>query len=268
MKIFNRAIHQQIIHGHVIPCGAFYGKVHLKYEKRTPLEKRIVRDKNGNIIFTKDGLPKTRIRWRIEQCADTVYYSVETLHKMDGNFIAYIAYENNGEKLHWCKRALGECVATRELNNFITKKVNEYLTANHTTWKALVIHTPHVADLRDCNLPKRKEAQKQYIYRGIPMRNPDDTDVKPRMPIVKTNMDKLHPIDERPVIKVETRSYDDSKVVHPTNSGYIRNEDGTVTTRNGDNVKTALPYEYTAKPNKVVENKNRKPARVGYHYAG
>ena len=226
MKIFNRAIHQQIIHGHIVPCGAFYGKVHLKYEKRTPLEKCIIRDKNGNIIFGKDGLPKTRIKWRIEQCADTVYYSVETLHKMDNNFIAYIAYENNGEKLHWCKRALGECVATRELNNFITKKVDKYLTANHTTWEALVIHTPHVADLRDCNLPKRKEAQKQYIYRGIPMRNPDDTDVKPRMPITHTNMDKLHPLDERPIVAVKAKATKTATYVKYTRTIIAKGEDG------------------------------------------
>lgn len=267
MKTFNRAVHQQIVRGHVIPQGAFYGKVTLKYEKRTPLEKRVVRDKDGNIIYAKDGTPKMRIKWRIEQCTDTLYYSVETLKKMSGNYIAYIAYENNDEKLHWSKRALGECVCTRELNNFIAKKIDEYLTANHTTWESLIIHVPHVNDFRGIG-PKRKEVQKVYIYRGIPMRNPDDTDVKPRMPIIHTNMDKLHPIDDKPVYSSRIKSkpveqyvkytrtvitidengksekhiskIKDTVCSNPANSGYIRNSDGTVTTRDGKAVKTRI----------------------------
>ena len=83
-------------------------------------------------------------------------------------------------------------------------------------------------------------------------------------------MSKLHPlVESKPVVAGIGWEYNDSKAVHPTNSGFIHNEDGTIATRNGEQVKTTLPYEYTA-PNKVVENKNknRKPARAGYHYAG
>ena len=80
------------------------------------------------------------------------------------------------------------------------------------------------------------------------MRNPDDTDVKPRMPIVHTNMDKLHPVDERPIISVENKKPE-----------YKRpNEDSKS--------RTVAIHNYNS--NDYVKPETRKPARAGYHYAG
>lgn len=208
MKEFNRAVNQQIIHGHVVPTGAFYGKIALKFSRKVRTGKKyVVTDKDGYTIFDADGKPVERNIFRLEKCCQTVLYSIEKtkLYKDEKgrlHFYAYISYDNNDGILKWHEEILGGSSLTKELERFIAKRLALWLNANNKTWESLVINAPCVKTPIHAMVPQRKKAQTQFIYRGYGYAIRSDIineDVKPKMAIIHTNMDKCHPINEREI---------------------------------------------------------------------
>lgn len=278
MKKFNILANQQRICGRIMPTNAIYGALTLKYTRKVPLEKYRVTDKNGHLVFNADGTEKTAWKTRRENCAEKIVYSIETTKMYRDNmgvshFIVQLGRKNKNGDIIWHEHVLGDCALTRELEKFLTVKI--VASGLWSQWDKYEIAEVKLSERRAIHniVPKRKNAQNDYLYKGQfgYAVNPNiiNENVKARTPIVHGNMDKLHPIDERPIVRVKTHSYDDSKVVHPENDGYIRHENGDITTRNGDKVEVAIKTKpcHESKP-KIVSTKTRKPARAGYHYAG
>lgn len=273
MKKFGIMPQETMLYGHTVPKNAIYGRIAFTYDRRIKIGERFVTDKKGKMVFDKDGRPKVHNLYKTVPTKTGCVYSWEFFgtyrHKnSDLSLEVWILYDNSRK---WQHVHLGDTQFTSMLQDFLLAKMKEWSANGHDFGMMA-----DKFEQRIVGQPKRKDVQTVYMYRGNPKcwaLNPnyitDNIIIDP--PHSKTNMSKLHPlVESKPVVAGIGWEYDDSKAVHPTNSGFIHNEDGTITTRNGEQVKTTLPYEYTAKPNKVVENKNknRKPARAGYHYAG
>ena len=187
------------------------------------------------------------------------------------HFIVQLGRKNKNDEIIWREHVLGDCALTRELEKFLTAKIVE--NGLWSQWDKYEIAEVKLSERRAIHdiAPKRKNAQNDYLYKGQfgYAVNPNiiNENVKARTPIVHGNMDKLHPIDERPVYtpknkskKVETfEKYSRTIIVttdkktekivtpvkdqvtnNPSNGGYIRHADGKVTTRDGKTVKTGI----------------------------
>lgn len=267
----------QIIKGHIIPVGSFYGFINLKFSRKVPLKKYTVTDKDGYIVFNEDGTEKTAWTYRLTQCEQPLYYSVETTEtykddKGREHLIAYIAYDDNSDIYRWHKTVLGGTALTKQLENFILLRINNWLAANNSTWFDHIIEEPKInvdKHLLKQVRPHVKRAQSTFIYKGRPLNEYDEcVPVRERQPIIHTNIGKMHPVDERPVYSSRVKSKSapqyvkytrtivtidengksekhvaqikDTVCSNPANGGYIRNENGTVTTRDGKTVKTRI----------------------------
>ena len=169
MKQFNRMQLQQIIHNHIIPTGAFYGKITLKYSRRIIVDEYQLTDENGQPIFYQDGSPIKGHRYMTENCAQQLYYSLETTktYKDSNNhnwFTVWIAYDNNDNlPLRWHEETLGGNALTKELQRYLYKCISRYLLRKDMKWSDIVIDRPHV-NLIKTIVPKARKAQSEYIY--------------------------------------------------------------------------------------------------------
>lgn len=277
MKNFNIMKNQQRICGRIIPTNAIYGSLTLKYTRKVPIEKYRVTDKDGHLVFNADGTEKTAWKTRRENCAEKIIYSIETtkMYRDDkgiSHFYVQLGRKNKNGDIIWREHVLGDCALTRELEKFLTVKIVE--NGLWSQWDTYKIEDVRMSERRTIHnsAPKRREVQKDYLFKGQYgyFVNPNiiNEEVRPRMPIVKTNMDKLHPVDSRPIYSSKTKSKPTEQYVkythtiivvdengktskhikkikdtvcnNPANDGYIRHADGTVTTRDGKTIKTGI----------------------------
>lgn len=216
MKTFNRAEFPNNIYGRIIPVGAFYGKINLVYMRKVTVGKYRVTDKDGYLVFNSDGTPKTGYKTRLEKCHSTVIYSIENFHlykDQAGNnwFRAHILYEGATK---WQETILGESALTRELNKYIAKGISDWCEKTGKPFTSLVCDLPSIKS-KNNYVPKRRNVKVDYLYRGKPgyATNPHimTDNIKPRSAIVHTNMDKLHPVDNRPIYRPKNRPYKPEK---------------------------------------------------------
>lgn len=271
MKKISVCKNQQIIFGHVVPTGAIYGKFTYNYVRRIVTGYTFVHDKNNRQIFNKNGTPKMRAIIKEVPTTNTLIYSVEsfldyTFKKGDKRryLYAWVLFDN-GKK--WQEIAIGTTPVTQELEKMVRDYIKEHELKEP---KRPHVKTKNIESLA----PKFREAnQFDPVFR---MRPENTNTINEELKFnthcsAASNLKKCHSYDDRPIVRVKSRNYDDSKVVHPENGGYIRNENGTITTRNGEKVEitvNAKPCHESKPKTVIVNNKNRKPAKAGYHYAG
>lgn len=228
MKKISVCKNQQIIFGHVVPTGAVYGKFTYNYTRRIVTGYKFVRDKNNRQIFNKNGTPKIRAIIKEVPTKNTVIYSVESFHTFgSGNHMfAWILYENSS---NWREIPLGDTPTTKALE----KMVRDYI-------KECALSEPAEPHVKTKNIrtiaPKFRQAnQFDSVFRMRPdYSGTINEEVRPRMPMVHTNMDKLHPLDERPMVTVKAKSPKLDKYVKYTRTVTVKGESGkeyTITER-------------------------------------
>lgn len=184
MKKISICKNQQIIFGHVVPTGAVYGKFTYTYDRRVITGYTYVYDKNNKKLFNKNGTPKIRAIIKEVPTKNTVMYSVESFHTFgSGNHMfAWVLYENSS---NWREIPLGDTPTTKALEKMVCDYIKEYALSEPAE--------PHVKTKNIRTLaPKFRQAnQFDNVFRmrpeNIAMINED---VKPRMPIVHTKLDK------------------------------------------------------------------------------
>jgi len=156
-------------HLHNVPTGSFYGKITLKYNARINTGIEFVRDKTGAKIILKNGMPKMRTTYKNHAFQHTVWYIITntTPHKFRNYmaFDAYIKFDDIDGR--WIETTLVDNRCLEELNNFIMSKCetrDDCYTGEHSV--AMSTQLKHVAK------PCEKKAQSDYLYRGVPMKDP------------------------------------------------------------------------------------------------
>ena len=234
MKKISVCKNQQIIFGHVVPTGAVYGKFTYVYDRRVITGYTYVYDKNNRKIFNKNGTPKMRAIIKEVPTKNTVIYSVESFHTFgSGNHMfAWVLYENSS---NWREIPLGDTLTTKALEELVRNYIKEHALSEPTE--------PHVKTKNTRVLaPKFRQANQ---FDNVFRMRPENTamineDVKPRMPITHTNMDKLHPLDERPIVAVKAKATKTATYVKYTRTIIAKGEDGkeyTVVEKITDTVK-------------------------------
>ena len=160
---------QQIICNHIVPTGAFYGKVNLKYTRRIKVREYYITDEKGYLVFNEHGSPKCGYQYKIEHCEQRLYYSLETTkiyidHKKNKWFTVWIAYGNDDSlPLRWHEETLGGNALTKELQRFLNDRVTQYLINNNMDWDDLIISRPHI-NKADTVVVKALSVQRDFIY--------------------------------------------------------------------------------------------------------
>lgn len=184
MKKISVCKNQQIIFSHVVPTGAVYGKFTYVYDRRVITGYTYVYDKNNRKIFNKNGTPKMRPIIKKIPTKNTVMYSVESFHTFgSGNHMfAWVLYENSS---NWREIPLGDTPTTKALE----KMVRDYI-------KECALSEPAEPHVKTKNIrtiaPKFRQANQ---FDNVFRMRPENTamineDVKPRMPIIHTKLDK------------------------------------------------------------------------------
>lgn len=195
MKQFNIAKNQQIVFGHIIPKNAIYGKFTYNWEYKKITGQSVVKDKNGNVRYNKNGMPKIKTHYKVEKRRNSCVYCLESIktfrHKDTTCLGAYVLYENANK---WQYVHLGGTVFLNALNEHIEKCLLEYTYNNCVSIAEMdeKIATPFVKGVDDkITKPVRKNVQKEYLYRGYGYALRGDIineNVKPRTPIIHTNL--------------------------------------------------------------------------------
>ena len=265
MKKFGVMPQETILYGHLVPQNAIYGKIAFTYDRKIKIGERFITDKKGKMVFDKDGKPKIRNLYKTVLTKTGCVYSWEWFktftHKDHKESLeVWILYDNASK---WQCVHLGDTHFTCMLQDFLLEKVKEWENNGYVFARPQKI----------VGQPKRRDVQKSYMHRGNPKSwalNPnyitDNIIIDP--PHHKTNMDKLHPLNERPVYSSTIKSKSPEQYVkytrtiimtdekgettkrvikikdtvcnNPSNDGYIRNADGKVTTRDGKTIKTGF----------------------------
>ena len=167
----------------------------LNWENHIKTGIKVVKDKNGHTRYNKNGMPIIRKKYKTEKMHNSCVYmvdSLETFRHTDAFCLgAYVLFENSSK---WQYVHLGGTKFFDELNKFIVRNVLEYSRNNHI--EIIRIHTAIEEPCINGNklfVPKRRGVQKEYIFRGYGYAIRSDIineDVKPRIPIVHTNLDK------------------------------------------------------------------------------
>lgn len=185
MKKISICKNQQIIFGHVIPTGAVYGKFTYAYNRRVITGYTFVTDKNNRRIFNKNGTPKMRAIIKEVPTKNTVVYSVESFHTFgSGNHMfAWVLYENSR---NWREIPLGDTPTTNALERMVRDYIKEHTLSEPAEAHVKTRNTRVLApNFRQAN-------QFDSVFRMRPENvHAINENVKPRMPIVHTNMDKL-----------------------------------------------------------------------------
>lgn len=186
MKKIAVAKNQQIIFGHVIPTGAVYGKFTYSYTRHIVTEYKCVTNKDGQKIFNKNGTPKLRPIYKEVPTTNTVTYSVESFldysfpDKKERHLYAYVLFDN---AKNWREIVLGDTPVTCALEKMVRDYIKEH-----------ALPEPKIAHVKNKKVYTPKFRQANNFDSVFRMR-PENThiineDVKPRIPIVHTNLDK------------------------------------------------------------------------------
>lgn len=244
MKIFTRMEQQHRIDGHLIPSGAFYGRLNLRYTDKIKIGVRKIYDKNGYPVFRADGMQVVRNVYKLTGKQIEVTYSLEDLFPVtfkDGQFFrAWYKIDRDGK---WREGVLCSNVITCELNKFIAGKLAEYCKQNNCTLYDLCegVSRPHLNRTRQVaqSAAHRREVQADFIYKGgegglIRSSRAINEEVTfvPEGASIPTVLSKHREaftggLDERPII---SRKRPDFKMVgkEPTFVKHIRRPDGTI----------------------------------------
>lgn len=230
MKQFNIVKNQQIVFGHIFPKNAFYGKFTLNWEKTEKIGMKVVKDKNGHTRFNKNGMPIIRNQYKTTKMHNSCVYCVESLqafkHKDRICLGAYVLFENAKT---WQYMHLGGTKFLDELNKFIVKNILEY---SHSIGVELIrLHTaieePCINGSKITKPHRRHENKFDNVFRMRPdYSGTINEEVRPRMPMVHTNMDKLHPLDERPMVTVKAKNPKLETYVKYTRTVTVKGEGG------------------------------------------
>lgn len=211
MKQFNIVKNQQIVFGHIIPKNAIYGKFTYNGVYKKPVDGAFetVKNKHGKVVFTKDGMPKMRQVYKLVPFKNTVIYSLEDFkeyRRSNNKFCQiYILYADSQK---WTLANTDDNATLEKLYEFIKNRLKDqgqYLRLLKSPEKPCI-------NGNAITMPKRRNLQKDYLYRGIPMKNPDDTDVKFNTHCSgSSNLKACHPIDDRPVYRPKNRPYKPEK---------------------------------------------------------
>lgn len=238
MKQINVAKNQQILFNHVVPTNAVYGRFTFEFTRRVRTDK-VLLDKNGRIIFGENGKPK--YRYKKIPTKTTAVFSVEnfTLYKFrnERHLYAYILYENGQ---NWHEVALGDTPFSKALEEVVLSYIKEHDLKEP--------ERPHIkTKVRSIAPKRRRENQFDNVFRMRPEYSGTiNEEVRPRMPIVHTNMDKLHPIDDKAVYTPK-----------PVPEKWKREEQSCCT-------RVVTMHSY--KDSDYINPETRKPAREGYNY--
>ena len=241
MKVFNIAQNQQIIFGRVIPKNAIYGKYTHKgvYNKKLDGVFETVKNKYGEIVFNKNGIPKVKQVYKKVPFENTVVYCLENFkeyrRKDSGFFQIYIL---NKSANYWKLAETDDNATLQALYLYLKNMMKK-------VGKLEKPEEPFVKGVHDrVALPTRREVQKDYTYKGqfgyAVNPNVINENVKPKMPIIHSNMDKCHPINDKPVYNGKHKNDKIDTSNNPANGGYIHHEDGIITCRNGKKVIVTL----------------------------
>lgn len=153
MKVFSIMKCQSIIDRHIIPTGAIYGKLNLKYtDKEFTGKVRPIFDKDGYPLFNKDGTQKMRRVYRYVDKQTTVLYSVEDLFLVSIGNNSYLKawYKINDGSWH-DESVLNHNPLEIELNNFIARRIQTYCEQNKCSHfdLAMAIQRPHINHARE-----------------------------------------------------------------------------------------------------------------------
>ena len=223
MKKFRVMPQETILYGHLIPQNAIYGKIAFTYDRKVKIGERFITDKKGKMVFDKDGKPKIRNLYKIVPTKTGCIYSWEWFktftHKDHKESLeVWILYDNASK---WQCVHLGDTHFTCMLQDFLLGKVKEWKNNGYIFARPQKI----------VGQPKRRDVQKSYMHRGNPKSwalNPnyitDNIIIDP--PRSKTNMDKLHPLNERPIVTVKTKASKTVTYVKYTRTIIAKGEDG------------------------------------------
>lgn len=244
MKIFSLMEQQHRVDGHLIPSGAFYGRLNLRYTDKIKIGVRKIYDKNGHAIFRADGTQVVRNLYRLVDKQVEVTYSVEDLFTVtfkDGEFFrAWYKITRDGK---WREGVLCANAITRELNKFLAKKLQEYCAQNNCTHYDLCegVSRPHLNRTRQVaqSAAHRREVQTDFIYKGgegglirASRAINEEVTFVPEGASIPTVLSKHREaftggLDERPII---SRKRPDFKMVgkEPTFIKHVTRPDGTI----------------------------------------
>lgn len=172
MKIFGKMEQQHRIDGHLIPSGAFYGRLNLHYTDKIKTGTRLIFDKNGYPVFRPDGTQVTRNVYKRVNKTVEVTYSLENLFPVSiGKTMCFQAWYKVGRDGAWHEAPLNRNGLTIELNNFLVRKVEEYCKTHNCGLFDLCtgVSCPHLNKTRQVaqSAAHRREVQKDYLYRGF-----------------------------------------------------------------------------------------------------
>lgn len=187
MKKISVCKNQQIIFNHVVPTGAVYGKVTVSFDRHIKTGVKFVTDKNGRQIFNANGTPKMKVLYKEVPTKTTVIYSVESFlsytfkGEKDRHMYAWVLFEGASK---WTEVALCGTPVYKSIETMVRDYIKEH-----------ALKEPKIASVKPKNCagtPKRREANKfDNVFRMRPdYSGTINEEVRPRMPIVHTNMDK------------------------------------------------------------------------------
>lgn len=177
MKIFGKMEQQHRIDGHLIPSGAFYGRLNLRYTEKIKTGTRLIFDKQGYPVFRQDGTQVTRNVYKRVNKTVEVTYSLENLFPVSiGNTICFQAWYKVGRDGVWHDETpLNRNALTVELNNFLVRKVEEYCKALNCGLFDLCtgVSRPHLNKTRQVaqSAAHRREVQTDYLFKGYGLNN-------------------------------------------------------------------------------------------------
>ena len=235
MKKFGIMPQETILYGHLVPKNAIYGRIAFEYDRKIKIGERFITDKKGKMVFDKDGKPKVRNLYKTVPTKTGCVYSYEWFktfkHKDCKESLAvWVLYDNSS---NWQCIHLGDTQFTRLLQDFILKKVKEWENNGYVFARPQKI----------VGQPYRREVQKSYMCHANPKcwalnSNYITDNIIIDTPRPKSNMDKLHLLDERPMVTVKTKNAKVETYVKYTRTITVKGEGGkeyTITERITDN---------------------------------
>ena len=172
MKIFGKMEQQHRIDGHLIPSGAFYGRLKLRYTDKIKTGTRLIFDKDGYPVFRQDGTQVTRNVYKRVNKTVEVTYSLENLFPVSiGESVCFQAWYKVGRDGVWHDETpLNRNALTVELNNFLVRKIEKYCEINKCGLFDLCtgVSRPHLNKTRQVaqSAAHRREVQTNYLFKG------------------------------------------------------------------------------------------------------
>ena len=148
-----------------IPVGSYYGRVRIDYTAKVRDKVVFVTNKNGQRVFNSNGTPKMRVVYKIvKKCHVMTYIITDTVPVQYPNgsraYNAWVQYDDRDNR--WVHTTLVDSACLENLNRFICNRVEKMGDNIPTPAKNVTVYTTGMRQ----SVPRRKEVQKQYLYRG------------------------------------------------------------------------------------------------------